>query len=121
MVEQKLPKLLARVRLPELDASVSLVSARDSRHCWFSMYFFYVIESESTGRFYKGHTADIVDRLKQHNSGKTKSTKSGVPWRIVYKESFSERGRAVAREKYFKTLKGGKELKLLLKLPARVK
>jgi len=86
------------------------------------MFYFYLLKSEKTGRFYKGHCEDLQKRIKQHNSGKTSSIRSGIPWKAVYTESFSSRGEAAAKEKYYKTLKGSKELALKLKAvgsPAR--
>ncbi|MEL1242167.1 GIY-YIG nuclease family protein [Flavobacterium flavipallidum] len=66
-------------------------------------YVVYVLESEIDGRFYKGHTVDIEKRVKEHNAGKTKSTKGYRPWKLVYFEIFETREEAVLREKYFKT------------------
>jgi len=48
----------------------------------------YVLESERDGSFYKGFTQDLAVRLKQHNAGKTKSTRAKIPWRVVYPEIF---------------------------------
>jgi len=39
------------------------------------MYYVYVLKSEVDGRLYKGLTENLEIRLKQHNSGKSKSTK----------------------------------------------
>ena len=47
-------------------------------------YFVYILESEKDGRLYKGQTVDINTRVKEHNSGKTKSTKGYKPWKLVY-------------------------------------
>ena len=69
-------------------------------------YFVYVLKSDSTAAFYKGMTRDLQKRLKQHNAGKTKSTKGKGPWRIVYQETFGNAEEARAREKYFKTAAG---------------
>ena len=74
-------------------------------------YFVYVLESEIDGRLYKGHTCDIDKRIKEHNSGKTKSTKGYKPWKLVYFEIFDTREEAVLREKYFKTGSGREFLK----------
>ena len=70
------------------------------------MYFVYVLRSSKTGAFYKGQTKDLEQRLQAHNKGKTKSTKPGIPWKIIYVEEFTTRGEALAREKYFKTAAG---------------
>ncbi|MBI2438535.1 MAG: GIY-YIG nuclease family protein [Lentisphaerae bacterium] len=78
------------------------------------MFYFYVLKSQRTGLLYKGHAQDLDARLKQHNSGKTRSTKNGIPWRLIYRELFETREEAIARERYFKSLEGGKELKPLL-------
>jgi putative endonuclease len=74
-------------------------------------YFVYILESENDGRHYKGQTSDIDKRIKEHNSGKTKSTKGYMPWKLVYFETFETREEAVLREKYFKTGSGREFLK----------
>ena len=74
-------------------------------------YFVYILESELDGRLYKGQTSDIDKRIKEHTSGKTKSTKGYKPWKLVYFETFETRDEAVLREKYFKTGIGREFLK----------
>jgi putative endonuclease len=74
-------------------------------------YFVYILESDLDGRLYKGQTSDIAKRIKEHNSGKTKSTKGYKPWKLVYFETFETRDEAVLREKYFKTGIGREFLK----------
>ena len=78
-------------------------------------YFVYILESEIDGRLYKGQTSNIYNRIKEHNSGKTKSTKGYIPWKLVYFETFETRDEAVYREKYFKTGSGREFLKGKLK------
>jgi len=78
-------------------------------------YFVYILKSEIDGRLYKGQTNDIDKRLKEHNSGKTKSTKGHKPWKLVYFESYKTREEAVLREKYFKTGSGREFLKEKIK------
>ena len=70
------------------------------------MYFVYVLRSLKTGALYKGQTKDLEQRFQEHNRGKTKSSKPGIPWKIIYVEEFTTRGEALAREKYFKTAAG---------------
>ncbi|WP_245750581.1 GIY-YIG nuclease family protein [Algibacter pectinivorans] len=60
---------------------------------------------------YKGYTDDLEKRVKEHNSGKTKSTKGYIPWRLVYFEKFLSREESILREKYFKTGSGRDFLK----------
>ena len=74
-------------------------------------YYAYVLFSKNFGRYYKGHCADLKARLKEHNMGKTKTTKPFRPWEIVYFEEFTTLSEAVEREKYFKTAAGRRYLK----------
>jgi len=74
------------------------------------IYYVYVLRSETTGRRYIGSCKDLADRLYRHNNGQSKATKCGVPWRLIYQESFATRAAASQRERYFKTGKGREEL-----------
>jgi putative endonuclease len=67
------------------------------------LFYVYIIRSEKDGRFYVGITEHIERRLKEHNSGKTTSTKSYVPWILFFTESFETRIEARAREVYLKS------------------
>jgi putative endonuclease len=78
------------------------------------MHYLYIIKSEKTGRYYTGVTADLELRLKQHNSGKTRSTKSGIPWKLIYSEQFLTRVDANARERQVKSYKSGNAFKKLV-------
>ena len=40
-----------------------------------------------------------------HNSGYSKSTKNGIPWKLVYKEEYQSRAEAMKREKQLKSYK----------------
>ena len=66
------------------------------------MYYVYVLKSQKYKRIYIGFTSDLKKRLKDHNKGNTESTKYGVPWILVYYESFLSRGDAVKRELHLK-------------------
>ena len=77
------------------------------------MYYVYIIKSEKSGKFYKGITEDLKNRLKEHNSGKTKSTKSGIPWKLIYYEAFLNKIDALREEKFLKSGKGKERIKYL--------
>ena len=62
------------------------------------MYYTYILYSISKSKFYIGQTNDIDDRLKRHNNGLSTSTKSGIPWKIVYYIVFNSRSEAVLLE-----------------------
>src|SRR5271167_2971257 len=53
------------------------------------MYFVYVLYSRTTNRHYIGFTTHITQRIGQHNSGITKSTKGRGPWVLVHQEEGS--------------------------------
>jgi putative endonuclease len=68
-------------------------------------FFLYILRSESNGKYYVGTTKTIENRLDQHNRGAGKSTKSGRPWRLIYKEEYDTRLEAAKREKQVKDQK----------------
>jgi len=56
--------------------SIGYLPDRQAGNIRFRMYKVYVLYSKKATRFYTGFTKDIENRLKEHNSGKTKSTKA---------------------------------------------
>jgi len=69
-------------------------------------FYVYVLRSIDFERNYVGFTKDITIRLKQHNSGYTKSTKPYKPWKLLFFETYSTKIEAINREKFLKTGKG---------------
>ena len=69
-------------------------------------YFVYVLKSRRLNKFYTGMTKDLHRRLKEHNSGRTKSNKAFIPWEIIYTEEFNSEEEALKREKYLKSGSG---------------
>ncbi|HRH56321.1 MAG TPA: GIY-YIG nuclease family protein [Chitinophagales bacterium] len=78
------------------------------------MFYVYVLKSQKTKSLYKGQTDNLENRLKEHNTGKVKSTKGFRPWEIIYYEEFPEREDAVSREKYLKSGIGRQFLKEII-------
>ena len=74
------------------------------------MFFTYILKSEKCGSHYYGHCKDLAGRLKNHNTGKVRSTKSKRPWKILYYEEFKSKSEAYKRELYFKSRSGYKFL-----------
>jgi putative endonuclease len=62
------------------------------------MFYFYVIQSLKDKKLYIGFTSDLKQRLKEHNSGKARSTKGRHPFRLVYYEAYHSKDDAVRRE-----------------------
>lgn len=79
------------------------------------VWYVYVLQSKKSGKWYIGSTNDLRKRILQHNSGKNKSTKYGIPWKIIYCEININKEDARAREKYLKSGMGHRYLKNRLK------
>ncbi len=78
------------------------------------MYYVYIIRSKTKGRYYTGSSKNVFERLKSHNKGKVRSTKSFRPWEIVCIETFENKSEALKREKQIKSYKGGNAFKKLI-------
>jgi len=78
------------------------------------MYYVYVIESINFGKHYSGFTEDLEKRLKEHNSGRTRSNKAYRPFKYIYTEEHSSIEDARKREVYFKTAAGRRYIKKIL-------
>ncbi len=79
------------------------------------MYFVYVLYSDKLNKRYVGSTSDIDKRLIEHNSGKSKFTKGGIPWKLIYSEKYETNSDARKRELFLKTSVGRKFLDEQLK------
>jgi predicted GIY-YIG superfamily endonuclease len=66
-----------------------------------------LIESKQTPtQRYVGLTADLKQRLEDHNSGKFTHTSKFRPWRLVTYVAFSDRMKADSFERYLKSGSG---------------
>ena len=81
------------------------------------MHYVYILKSiKYSGKLYIGYTGNIIKRLKEHNSGKTFSTKKYMPWKVVYLEGYANQDNATHREKQIKHFgKVYKQLKLRIR------
>lgn len=66
------------------------------------MYYVYIIESLSSGIFYKGSTADYVKRLTEHNENINTYTKGKGPWKLIFVQEFESKTAALVQEKKLK-------------------
>ena len=78
------------------------------------MYFVYILQSQKHNRYYVGSCKNVADRLKRHNTGRNKSTKTGIPWDLIHRERFITRQEAYKRELQIKSYKGGNSFKKLV-------
>jgi putative endonuclease len=74
------------------------------------MYHVYVLWSDKLKKRYIGFTEDLNKRFREHNTGKTDFTKSGIPWIIIYHETYEDKCSARKREIFLKSGQGRKFL-----------
>ena len=66
-------------------------------------YYVYMLKSKGIKPVtYVGYTKDIKKRLILHNSGKGAKFTKGRKWRLIYKEVFESKSKAISREYYIK-------------------
>jgi predicted GIY-YIG superfamily endonuclease len=71
------------------------------------MWYVYIIRSETAPeREYTGASADLKQRISDHNSGKSKHTAKYGPWKLVWYCAFPEKYRALEFERYLKSHSG---------------
>jgi len=75
------------------------------------MYFLYILKSLKDFGYYIGISDNIEKRLREHNSGKTKSIKHRLPFELVHSEKYSTKTETRKREiQLKKNYKARKEL-----------
>ena len=77
------------------------------------MFFVYAISSKNRNYIYVGLMNNLERRLKEHNSGSNKTTRSYRPFKLILVEKYTTRIVARSREKYLKTGVGKEFLKRL--------
>ena len=76
----------------------------------------YILISEKKKNWsYVGSTSNIKQRIKDHNFGKTKSTKCFRPLKIIYTEFFKTQEEVYIRELYLKSGFGREEKNNIIK------
>lgn len=76
-------------------------------------YNVYVLQSED-GKRYTGMTNNLSRRMKEHDSGHTKTTRIMKGLKLIYKEELEDRKSARIRELYLKSSAGRKFLKKIM-------
>ena len=71
------------------------------------MWYVYIIRSIAVpDREYTGATADLKQRLSDHNAGKSKHTAKFLPWDLMCYAAFPDKYKALEFEKYLKSHSG---------------
>jgi len=80
------------------------------------MFYVYLLKSLKTSKSYVGFTEkEVKERLTEHNKGKNKFTKTNIPLKLVYYESYFCKIDALHREKFLKSGIGNKLVKIILR------
>ena len=66
------------------------------------MYNVYILFSDSTLKYYTGSCQDMKLRLAHHNGGHNRSTKAGVPWKVIKLYHVADRTEALRLENKIK-------------------
>jgi len=77
-------------------------------------YHLYILYSPSLDRYYYGHTENVEERLRRHNSNHKGFTGKNADWNVVYTEEFSTKELAYARERQIKAWKNRKRIEELI-------
>ena len=77
-------------------------------------YYVYVLQSQKDQSLCIGYTSNLKRRFKEHTQGKGKHTKNLRLLELIYYEAHRVKENAQKREKYFKTTKGKRTLKIML-------
>ena len=78
-------------------------------------YYVYVLYSHKDKKFYTGYSGDLGNRLKEHKMGKVYSTRYRRPLELIYYEAYRNENDAQRRERYMKSGKGKKYIKVRLR------
>ena len=77
-------------------------------------WFTYILYSATLNRYYVGSTDNLEWRLERHNLGWGRYTKKGIPWKMVYYETYQTKTEALKREKEIKKKKSRKYIEGLI-------
>ena len=78
-------------------------------------YCVYVLHSVADDFLYTGFSTNLKQRLTDHFNGQVAATAPRRPLHLMHVEYYLSRADAVRREKYLKTTKGKRALRLMLK------
>ncbi|MDD5110517.1 MAG: GIY-YIG nuclease family protein [Patescibacteria group bacterium] len=84
------------------------------------MFYVYLLQSKKDGNFYLGSTNDLRKRFREHNDGEVRSTKSRIPFELLYYEAYKVERDARLREHNLK-LRANALYQLKRRLPHSLK
>lgn len=75
------------------------------------MHYTYILISKDGRRTYTGSTSNLEKRIAEHNQGKVKTSKHFRPYELLKAEEFESLKEARARETFYKSTTGRRQLK----------
>ena len=75
----------------------------------------YILYSQKDKRLYVGCASDLEKRLLRHNAGHIQATKRRRPLVLIHSVNYRNKSEAFKRERFLKSLWGGREKKRILK------
>ena len=67
------------------------------------MYYVYMLKSKGIKSVtYVGYTKNLQNRIRLHNTGKGAKFTRGRKWKLIYKEKYKTKSKAISREYYIK-------------------
>ena len=67
------------------------------------MYYVYMLKSKGIKSLtYVGYTKNLQNRIRLHNTGKGAKFTRGRKWKLIYKEKYKTKSKAISREYYIK-------------------
>jgi putative endonuclease len=78
------------------------------------MAYMYILYSENLDKYNVGAFIDMDRRLYEHNIGHSKFTSLGVPWKLIYTETFETLPAAMKREMEIKRKKSHRYIEGLI-------
>ncbi len=68
-----------------------------------NFFYIYVLKSLKGKKVtYVGYTKNLKNRLKLHNEGKAAKFTRGRKWKLIYKEKYRSKKKAMSREHHIK-------------------
>ena len=67
-----------------------------------SFYVYMLVSKGDKPVSYVGYTNNLKNRIKLHNTGKGAKFTKGRKWKLIYKEKFTSKNKAISREYYIK-------------------
>jgi putative endonuclease len=78
------------------------------------MYYFYILYSTNIDKYYLGHTSELEERIRKHNSNHKGFTVKAIDWVLVYSEAYSDKREAFTRKRQVKNWKSRQRVEKLI-------